>query len=258
MGSLDGLGPAAIGQRARSLLPIREYGTCSGVRVPAPAEPRRLFDRFLLERATPEHSSFEGALAAVHRSWTAPTDDIVIVGGGYGITTVVAARAARSVTVFEPSEERRAHLQTTLRLNAVEAGSVTVRTEGVGTIVSGEAAEKQFPDDVPTIRPEALPRCDVLELDCEGGERAILEGLPPDRRPRVVAVELHPIKLDGATDAVLDALSSMGYAIRQGFTHDGTPIEQEGFHALLAGETPERTAPGHQAYPPVAIATLES
>lgn len=243
--------------RARSLLPVRDYGTCSGVEVPAPAEPRRLFDRLRPGRSTPERSTFEGALVTAHRSRTGPGDDVVIVGGGYGITTVVAAHAARSVTVFEPSPERRAHLRKTLRLNGVDPAGVTIRPAGVGEIVPGEATGKAFPDDVPTIPPASLPRCDVLELDCEGGERAILEGLSRERRPRVIAVELHPIKLDGATDAVLETLADIDYEIRQRYTHDGMAIDQDAFHSLLAGDTLDCTAPGHQEYPPVAIATLE-
>ena len=241
--------------RLRAGLPTVEYGTCAGVRVPtAAATPRKPLDR-LRGLDTPEASSFEGALASVHREHTRPGEHVVVVGGGFGVTTVAAARAGASVTAYEASADRLAALRETLRLNGVDTEKITLRQAVVGELAEAEAAEKGFEEDIPTVAPEDLPDCDVLELDCEGAERTVLGELSgTDSRPRLVAVEIHPIKLEGSPGEVLDLLDSMGYGPAAWLTHDGADISREQFESLLAGETPEVTDAGHQEFPPVVVA----
>jgi len=243
-------------RRVRDALPILEYGTCAGVRVPpTAATPRRLFDRLYPGVDTPEHRSFEGALASVHGEHPRQSDAVVIVGGGYGITTVAAARAGADVTVFEPDPDRLAALDRTCRLNGVEPGAVDRRRAVVGELNVHEAAAKGLdPDAATVVPPDELPPCDVLELDCEGAELAILEGLDPADLPRVVAVEIHPIKLDGGTDAVLETLEALDYAIDRRLTHDGAVVGPGAFAKLLDGETPDVGDPDHQTFPPVVVA----
>lgn len=236
-----------VAGRCRAALPVREYGTCAGVRVPAPAEPRRLFDR-LRGLETPEHTPFEGALASVHREFTRADDAVVVVGGGFGITTAVAAGTGADVTAFEPDPGRLAAVRRTLRLNGVDPAAVTLRRVAVGEARPVEA------EGTSVVQPAELPACDVLELDCEGAERAILRGLDPADRPRVVAVEIHPIRLDGATAPVLDRLRALGYAVERRLSHDGVPLDRATFDALLDAEEPDVGGPDHQAYPPVAVA----
>lgn len=240
--------------RWRETLPVREYGTCAGVRVPAPAAPRRLFDR-LRGLDTPEHTPFEGGLASVHRRTTRADDAVVIVGGGFGITTAVAASTGADVTVFEPDPARLASIRRTLGLNDLDPGSVTLRQAVVGELRPLEAERNgRDTESTPVVEPADLPPCDVLELDCEGAELAILEGLPGDVRPRVFAVEIHPIKLDGATGPVLSRLRELGYAIERRLTHDGAPLDRAAFADLLEGEEPALGGPDHQAFPPVVVA----
>lgn len=180
---------------------------------------------------------------------------MVIVGGGYGITAVAAARAAAGVTVFEPAGDRIASISRTLRLNGLEPDEVTVRRAAVGGITPHEAAKKGLDEAaVSVVCPADLPPCDVLELDCEGAELPILRGLDPDSLPRVIAVEIHPIKLDGATGAVLERLEALGYSIERRLTHDGEPLDPAAFTRLLDGETPAVGGPAHQAFPPVIVA----
>lgn len=247
---------AEFGRRLRARLPVREYGTCAGVSVPAPAEPRRLFDRLLPGLDTPERTPFEGALASVHRRETRPDDAVVIVGGGYGITTTLAAEAGADVTVFEPDPDRRAAIRRTLRLNGVNPDRVTLRDAVVGDLNALEAEQKGLaPDGQPTVPPADLPACDVLELDCEGAELAILDGLDERQRPRVLAVEVHPIKLDGRAAEVVPTVEALGYAVRRRCTHDGIEITVDAYRGLLRGEVPDVGAEAHQAYPPVVVAT---
>lgn len=246
---------AGLGRRLRAALPVREFGTCAGVRVVGPAEPRRGLDRLHPWRDTPEHRPFEGALASVHREFTGADDRVVIVGGGHGITTAVAANAGADVTVFEPDPERREAIRRTLRLNDLDPGAVTLRETAVGELNRLEAEQKGLdPEGTPVVAPADLPPCDVLELDCEGAERAILEGLTPGSAPRILAVEIHPIKLDGATGPVLARLEDLGYDVVSRLTHDGVSLDRDAFDALLDGETPAVGGPAHQAFPPVVVA----
>ncbi len=245
-------------ERVRDALPAVEYGTCAGVRVSRPAEPRKPFDR-LFDRGTPEHSSFEGALASVHRDHTCQGDQVAVVGGGFGITTVAAAEAGARVTVDEASADRLAALRETLRLNGVDPDRVTPRQSVVAELADAEAETKGMdPDAVPTVAPADLLPCDVLELDCEGAERAVLRGLGDGATdtplPRLVAVEIHPIKLGENPGEVLDLLSGLGYEPVEWLTHDGASIPRDQFAGLLDGETPDVTGPDHQEFPPVVVA----
>ena len=245
-------------ERLRDALPAVECGTCAGVRVPRPAEPRKPFDR-LFDRGTPEHSSFEGGLVSVHREHTRPGEDVTVVGGGFGITTVAAAAAGARVTVYEASAARLAALRETLRLNGVDPERVTPRRAVVGTLADAEAEAKGQPLlSSPTVPPADLLPCDVLELDCEGAERTVLRGLADEvtdsAMPRLVAAEVHPIKLGGEPDAVLALLAGLGYEPTTWLTHDGAPVSRDQFERLLDGETPDVTGPDHQEFPPVVVA----
>lgn len=250
--------PAWVLDRIGPRLPVLEYGTCSGVRVPAPADPRRLFDRLRPARSTPEHLPFEGALASVHRQFTEPGDDVVIVGGGYGITTVTAARCGASVRVYEPVASRRQAIRATLHVNDVDAEDVCLESAIVGHLAPAEATEKRFDaDSVRTVAPDELPPCSLLELDCEGAELELLRGLEDSSLPRLVAVEIHPIKLDGGADAVVPTLRDRGYEVRERMTHDGISVSSSAFRELLGGETPGVGGTDHQEYPPVVVAGRE-
>ena len=245
-------------ERVRDVLPSVEYGTCAGVRVPRPAEPRKPLDR-LRGLDTPEHSPFEGALASVHREHTRPGDEVAVVGGGFGITTVAAVEAGARVTVYEASADRLAALRETLDLNDVDPERVVLRQSVVGELADAETEEKGLdPDALSTVAPADLLPCDVLELDCEGAERAVLQEMraatPAASLPRLAAVEVHPIKLGEDPGEVLDLLSGLGYEPVAWLTHDGASISRGQFAGLLEGETPDLTGEDHQEFPPVVVA----
>jgi hypothetical protein len=111
---------------------------------------------------------------------------VTIVGGGYGVSTVVAARHAEAVTVYEGGAEWAMKVDQTASTNEV-SDRVIVRNEVVGEAndVYGETMGNVIP-------PEQLPECDVLELDCEGAEEEIINDM--GLSPRVIIVEMHPSK----------------------------------------------------------------
>ena len=134
---------------------------------------------------TPEE--YEQGLVASVRSQVEPGDDVVVVGGGLGVSTVAAAEAARddgSVQVFEGARQAAAITRETANRNDV-ADRVTVDH----TIVADAVSLNGDPGDADLVAPTDLPTADVLVMDCEGAEMAILDGLTD--RPRTVVVETH-------------------------------------------------------------------
>lgn len=138
-------------------------------------------------------------------------DSIVVVGGGWGTTTVVAARMTHfegEVTTFEASSEMVETIHRTTEVNRV-AELVTVNHAAIGTVP--ESNEQYFgPADGDSLPPAAIPDCDVLELDCEGAELEILTSL--DVNPRTIIVEVHP-HLGSPREDVKSELVERGYEI---------------------------------------------
>jgi hypothetical protein len=110
----------------------------------------------------------------------------VVVGAGNGVTTAVAARAATAgrVICYEGDPTGMRATARTLEASGV-AERVTLHHAVVGAAVRvyGSAPAKTL------VAPSELPRCDVLELDCEGAEMLILDTMTI--QPRVIAVETH-------------------------------------------------------------------
>lgn len=153
----------------------------------------------------------EAATSGALRRRVRRGDDVVVVGGGRGITTVVAARMTHfegTVTAFEANSEMLETLRRTVRVNRV-ADLVTMEHAAVGPVREG-AAEQWGPPDGDRLGPSDIPECDVLEIDCEGSEREILQGL--EARPRVVVVETHD-PLGVLPEDVERDLTELGYEV---------------------------------------------
>jgi len=88
------------------------------------ARGRRLFDAHLPEEfhRSADEPDREGGVVGTHESSTRPGDDVVIVGGGSGVTAVRAARIVGpggSVRVFEGAEENLERIRQAFELNGV-------------------------------------------------------------------------------------------------------------------------------------------
>jgi hypothetical protein len=138
-------------------------------------------------------------------------DSVVVVGGGWGTSAVVAARMTHfegDVTAFEPSSEMLETIERTLTVNHV-SDVVSVEHAAIGPVP--DSNEQYFgPADGEQRPPSAVPECDVLELDCEGAEVDVLSEL--DFTPRVIVVEVHP-HLGSPVEAVETELAERGYDI---------------------------------------------
>lgn len=151
---------------------------------------------------------YEESLIRGIRDHVEDGDDVVIVGGGEGVSTVVAARKSGdsgSVTTFEGSSNAVKKIKNTVQLNNVDT-QVSIRHAIVARAVSLRG--KKGCADI--ISPNQLPECDVMILDCEGAEIDILEEL--ESWPGTLIVETHGIY--GATKPkVNELLNNVGYNI---------------------------------------------
>lgn len=153
-----------------------------------------------------EPENYEPGIVEGLRRHVEPGDDVVIVGGGWGVSSVVAAQEAGeegSVRTFEASPTYAEYAAETARLNEV-GDRVEIETAVVGRYRSGMGPS--VADRV--VDPADLLECDVLELDCEGVELEVLRNM--DQRPRALVVETHG-HLGAPTDEVVACLEDLSY-----------------------------------------------
>lgn len=149
---------------------------------------------------------YESALIKGIRRYVESGDTVVVIGGGWGVSTVVAARTSSpdgQVITFEGAAEAITKVKDTVQLNDVN-DRVSIRHAIVAQAISirGDGEDAQVVD------PTDLPDCDVLVLDCEGAEVEILDEM--EIRPRSIVVETHGI-FDATESNVRDKLNSAGY-----------------------------------------------
>lgn len=152
--------------------------------------------------------AYESGLVAALREQVQPGDRVVVVGGGIGVTAAVAALQAGPsghVECYEGASEGVAMVHTTARRNGV-ADRVTVHHAVVARSIAVYGTEP----DRPAVPPEALPPCDLLELDCEGAEVDILRGMTIS--PRAILVETHG-DYGAPTPLVVELLEARGYRV---------------------------------------------
>lgn len=176
----------------RPFLP-EKIGVMNGV----PVRNRGLLDR------TDVDSNYEGALIEALRENVTASDEIVVVGGGVGVSTVIGARCANHVTVFEAGERYETLCETIEINNISETVDTRKKLVGPNISVTGTPTEQ-------SVDPQDLPECDILELDCEGAELAILQNL--QIRPRTIIVECHGV-FDAPASVVREELTGLSYSV---------------------------------------------
>ena len=192
----------------RPLLPANGLPRFNGVKVEAANNRWRrphVFDE-IIPWETPVDNYKEANLQAV-RSYVEPGDNVVVVGGGFGVTSVSSANIvgdSGAVTVYEGSKDRSDSLKTTFDINNV-SNICEVRHAIVGEAID----VKGNTGKAPIVAPSKLNEPDVLELDCEGAEKGILKEIEsPDR----VIVETHPSN-QAPTDEIIHILTEKSYEI---------------------------------------------
>lgn len=151
---------------------------------------------------------YESGLINGIRTYAKPGDDVVVVGGGWGVSTVVAARQVGTqgrVVTFEASPSSVRKVKETVQLNSVD--NRVIVTEAVVAEAKSTRGQKTAER---TLAPVELPDCDVLVLDCEGVEQEILDKYPGS--PGVVIVETHG-HLGTGRSTVVTTLEDRGYRV---------------------------------------------
>lgn len=154
---------------------------------------------------TKDNPEYEHTEVESLRTYSKKGDDVVIIGGGLGVTAVVASKVTGGeVTVFEQSKSTYQILKRTIEINNC-SDSIDINLIAVGEVAGSNLTHKQ-PSEVDTMSPTELPYADVYEMDCEGAETTILQKM--NVRPPVLLVETH-----GNHDQVSEILNSIGYNI---------------------------------------------
>jgi hypothetical protein len=197
----------------RAWLPGRNL-LFAGIKVPLKV---RLLDQSLsrgnlswLIRRVPlrDNPQYEGALISGLKEYVRTGDQVVVIGGGIGVTATFAAMRAGPagrVICFEVGLWQVLRVMQTSALNNVRKRV---------TVVYGAVGSRQhaysFSRFARRVSPLDLPECDLLELDCEGSEKAILSEMT--LRPRVILVETHGV-YGSSTAQCRQLLEGLGYRV---------------------------------------------
>lgn len=175
---------------------------------------------------------YEDALIRGIRDHAEKGDTVVIVGGGWGVSTVVAARQVGNtghVITFEGSLDAVENIENTTNLNGV-IDTVSIQHSVVAEAISLRGAE----NGAKIVAPDELPDCDILVLDCEGAERNILEEM--DIRPSSIVVETH--RIFGAPEVqIREQAEKLQYTIVEKSIAEKrlrSVCEENGIHVLTA------------------------
>jgi FkbM family methyltransferase len=183
---------------------------------------------------------------------------VLDIGAHMGVAAVVLAQlTAGRVLCFEPFPRNCQFLQNNLKLNGLTNVQVTQAavTEFDGTVafefdptvsVVGHVAHTLKGDplafsqklQVPsvTLRKALAPypnsTVELIKLDCEGGEYAIVDQIGPDLAPRIkhLSFEVHDIDPQRNVTTLTERLKSLGYRVR----YKKELHNRLGLHHLLA------------------------
>jgi len=204
--------PHAYNRYVRPHLPHRPSTVVfNGVRVRV-RDAHCPFDRFVPFFSGPwygqDKPEYEAEAVTALEAHADPGDRVVVIGGGYGVTAVAAARAigpGGSVVVYEGAERMVEYTRDTAERNGVaDRVSVDPAVVTEANYLRGDGT------DAVAVDAADLPACDVLEMDCEGAELDILKRMTIT--PRTVIVETHG--LNGApVDAVREVVERRGYVV---------------------------------------------
>jgi hypothetical protein len=189
-------------------MPEVGHAELNGVVVPGGqdgASPKKLFDELTPTRWYCDPHSYNPAYESTEvdgvKKFVSEGDDVVVIGGGYGVTAVHAAnQTAGDITVIEADESRYNNLHRIFEANDIR-NNIELFYGYLGTL---HIDLKN--DNIPKIDIEDVPPADVWDMDCEGAEVEILQNLP--YKPSVVLVETHDNHAQ-----VIDLLKSEGYDI---------------------------------------------
>lgn len=191
----------------RPHLSCQQYPNIQGVLVYSPKRCKKRLDNiFSVDRSWPKNHKQPNC--DFIRKYVDKADTVIIVGGGYGISSVVAATQVGEtgeVLIYEGAKDMISDLFKTLSHNGV------AKQTTVNHAIVGQAEDlKSSAGEAKKIQADDLPSCDLLEMDCEGAELSIIPRL--SKNVSTIIVETHPRK-GAPTSAVETALNEKGWQI---------------------------------------------
>jgi hypothetical protein len=129
-------------------------------------------------------------------------DRVVIIGGGFGVTAKLCSTECDLVWVIEPSKK---HLETYIK----PQGNNII---GIHAYIANPENAYGSASEATMLKSEDLPPCEILEIDCEGGEQEILKHMVI--RPRLVIVETHP-QFGTDNEEIKQRLQTMEYELEE-------------------------------------------
>ncbi|HKI77469.1 MAG TPA: FkbM family methyltransferase [Ignavibacteriaceae bacterium] len=196
-----------IWMKLRKFSPKGTHLNLANYRIKDPTVPK--IDRFFARtRNKLDKPNYEENTIAAIRKYVKNGDRVTIVGGGYGITSIVAMELGGIVTVIEASKD-------SIQIIREAWNSFNLK----GTLIHG------FAGSINSIwgelgganKIETIPDCDILELDCEGAEKDILSNLKI--KPNIIIVESHG-NLGSPSTLVKNQLKDLGYSILEEIAED--------------------------------------
>lgn len=137
---------------------------------------------------TTDDPFYEYTEAEAIRTYAKEGDDVVVIGGGLGVTSVIASRVTGgNVTVFEQSPSTYRILKRTINANEC-SDDVTLRCAAIGEASESNLTHQNL-SKINKISPMQLPEADVYEIDCEGAETTILRTM--EAKPPTLLIETH-------------------------------------------------------------------
>lgn len=159
--------------------------------------PDDLMPSYLLRGVPSDDPNYEEQYVACLRETIGRGDRVVLIGGGEGVSAVIAAKQTQSggaVQVYEGGTREVEKSRETARINEVdEVVSVD------HAIVSDDISLRSEANGASVIPAQDLPNCDVLAIDADGAEIPILKKI--DTTPRYLVVE-HHVVFDGNEKAL--------------------------------------------------------
>lgn len=133
-------------------------------------------------------------------------DDVVVIGGGYGTSSVPASKQCGNgqVTIFEPGSEQVEEIKEVMAINGCKNYNIIQGVFYDDRNVWSESSNAK------KLNASDIPKCDVLEMDCEGAEQKICENL--EIKPREIIVEVHN-DLGSSSEGIKKILKQKNYEL---------------------------------------------
>jgi len=147
-----------------------------------------------------DHETYESETRRLMREYLRPDDELLVIGGGTGITSITASPHIQRVTAIEADARIRDRFMHHLDRNGVD--NVDVHLGWVG-----DADDLNRPADVPVFE---LDGHTAMEIDVEGNGLPIIPRIPDT--VRTVFYESHPTRGVSTFDA-MEQLRKQGFRI---------------------------------------------